>query len=222
MCGRFTQLSDRDELARLFGLDSADVPELAPRYNVAPAQPVVAVRLAEDARPVVSLLRWGLIPAWAREPAIGHSLINARSETVGERPAFRGAFRSRRCLIPAGGFYEWSATGGKHKQPFHFRRRDGQPFAFAGLWERWQGGDGEPVETCAVLTTAANEVVRPVHERMPVILAPADFGPWLDLRAPADQLHALFRPYPAEVMEAVALGRYVSNPRNEGPQCLSP
>jgi putative SOS response-associated peptidase YedK len=222
MCGRYLLLSSRDELASLFGLDPADVPDLPPRYNVAATQPVPAVRLAENARRVLVRLRWGLIPSWAKDPAIGHSLINARSETVAEKPAFRGAFKARRCLIPASGLYEWRATGGKHKQPYHFRLTDGRPFAFAGLWERWHGGDDEPVETCAILTTEANEVVRPVHERMPVILALADFGVWLDPRAPADQLHTLFRPYPAEMMEAVPVGRYVSNPRNEGPRCLAP
>jgi putative SOS response-associated peptidase YedK len=140
---------------------------------------------------------------------------------VAEKPAFRSAFKSHRCLIPATGFFEWQATAGaKHKQPYHIRMRDGNPFAFAGLWERWQR-DGEPVETCAILTTTANELVRPVHDRMPVILAPADFSAWLDPRTPADQLHALLRPYPTEAMEAVPVGRYVNSPRNEGPQCLA-
>jgi putative SOS response-associated peptidase YedK len=214
--------SSGDELARLLGVVAADVPDLTPRYNIAPTQPVAAVRLAEDGRRAFVLLRWGLIPSWAREPGVGHSLINGRSETVAEKPAFRAAFKARRCLIPASGFYEWQATGEKHKQPFHIRMRDGKPFAFAGLWERWHGESGsEPVETCAILTTAANAVVRPVHQRMPVIVAPGDFAAWLDPHSPLADLHALLRPYPADAMTAVRVGRYVSNPRNEGPRCLA-
>jgi putative SOS response-associated peptidase YedK len=141
---------------------------------------------------------------------------------VAEKPAFRAAFKSRRCLIPTGGFYEWQATGGKQKQPYHIRMKDGSPFALAGLWERWHSGDGGLVETCAVLTTTANAAVRPVPERMPVIVAPADFAAWLNPRTPPAELHALLRPYPAEAMEAVAVGRYVGHPRNEGPGCLAP
>jgi putative SOS response-associated peptidase YedK len=222
VCGRFLQLSSRDELARLFGFETADdVPDLFPRYNVAPTQPVAAVR-QDDGRRALVLLRWGLIPPWAKDQKIAYSCINARAETVAEKPAFRAAFKARRCLIPASGWYEWQATGGKHKQPFHFRRTDGKPFAFAGLWERWHGGDGEPVETCAILTTTANEVARPVHERMPVILAPGDFAAWLDPRTPAAQLHDLLRPYTAEEMAAAPVGSYASNPRNEGSQCLAP
>src|SRR5690348_1098517 len=138
MCGRFLQLSDPDELARVFGLVLEDLPGLVPRYNVAPTQAVAAVRLDGDKR-VLTLLRWGLIPSWAKDPKIGYSLINARAETVAEKPAFRAAFKARRCLVPASGFYEWQATGARQKQPYHFRSKDGQPFAFAGLWERWPG-----------------------------------------------------------------------------------
>jgi putative SOS response-associated peptidase YedK len=163
----------------------------------------------------------GAHPPWSKDSRVGYSLINARAETVAEKPAFRAAFRSRRCLIPASGLYEWQATGGKHKQPYFIRMTDGAPFAFAGLWERWHGGSGEPVETCAILTTEANALVRPVHERMPVVQAPADFAAWLDPRSPAHQLHGLLRPYPPEEMTAVPVGRYVSNLRNEGPQCLA-
>jgi putative SOS response-associated peptidase YedK len=221
MCGRFVRLSSGDELARLFDVEAADVPELFPRYNIAPTQPVAAVRLAEgEGRRRIALLRWGLIPSWSKDPRMGQSLINARAETVAEKPAFRAAFKARRCLIPASGFYEWQATGGKHKQPYHIRMRDGQPFAFAGLWERWLA-EGEPVETCAILTTTPNAVVRPVHQRMPVIVAPGDFAAWFDPATPPAELHALLRPYPADEMTAVPVGRYVSNPRNEGPRCLA-
>jgi putative SOS response-associated peptidase YedK len=222
MCGRFVQLAARADLVRLFDIEEPGSFDPPPRYNVAPTQLVAVVR-QDDGRRALVPLRWGLIPPWSKDSRVGYSLINARAETVAEKPAFRAAFKARRCLVPAGGFFEWKATGGKHKQPFHIRMRDGRPFALAGLWERWHGGDGgEAVETCVILTTEANELVRPLHDRMPVILAPADFGAWFDPRTPAAELHALLRPYPAEEMEAVPVGSYVSNPRNEGPQCLAP
>jgi putative SOS response-associated peptidase YedK len=222
VCGRFTLVASSDELARLFGFETADGPALEPRYNIAPTQLVAVVRQDHGRRALVQL-RWGLIPAWTRDRAIGHSPINARAETVAEKPAFRAAFKARRCLIPATGFYEWQATGGKHKQLFHFRRRDGLPFAFVGLWERWPGAGGEPVETCAILTTKANAVVRPVPDRMPVILAPGDFAAWLAPRTSAAELLPLLRPYPAEAMEAVALAQIIPPLRRKAArQRLSP
>jgi putative SOS response-associated peptidase YedK len=220
MCGRFTQFSSRDELARLFGFDADGAPDLPPRYNVAPTQVVAVVRL-DDGRRALRPLRWGLIPSWAKDPAIGHAFINARAETVAEKPAFRAAFKARRCLIPTTGFYEWAPAGGKKKQPLHIRMLDGRPFALAGLWERWTDAEGVPVETCTILTTAANDLLRPFHDRMPVILAPEGQATWLDPHAPPDALHALLRPYPAEAMTAVPVGTYVNSPRNEGPQCLA-
>jgi putative SOS response-associated peptidase YedK len=153
---------------------------------------------------------------------IAYSLINARAETITEKPAFRGAFKSRRCLIPSDGFFEWKNAGTKHKQPFHFRRIDGAVVGFAGLWERWQDPNGENVETCSIITTEANAVVKPVHDRMPVILDPADYGQWLDVRAGADELLALLRPFPEEALTAFPVSSYVSNARNQGPQCLQP
>jgi putative SOS response-associated peptidase YedK len=208
------------EMAALFDLSAA--PDLGPRYNVAPTQPVAIVR-GGDAGRELAVARWGLIPHWSKDAGLAAKLINARSETVAEKAAFRDAFRRRRCLIPADGFYEWAAVPGeKHKRPHHFRMRDGRPFTFAGLGERWHGEGGpEPLETCAILTTGANAVVQPVHERMPVILLPADYAAWLDPSTPPGQLHALLRPYPAEEMTAVPVGPYVSNPRNEGPHCLT-
>jgi putative SOS response-associated peptidase YedK len=222
MCGRFLQLSSRDELARLFGFETADdVPDLFPRYNVAPTQPVAAVRL-DDGRRAFAALKWGLIPSWAKDAKIAYSCINARAETVAEKPAFRAAFKARRCLVPASGWYEWQATGAKQKQPYHFRPRDGRPFAFAGLWERWRGQGEAPVETCTIITTEANAVSRPVHDRMPVVLSPGDFAAWLDPRTAAMNLAALLRPCPDEEVVAEPVGRYVSNPRHEGPLCLAP
>ncbi len=164
-------------------------------------------------------LAWGLVPHWSRDAT---AFINARSESAANKPAFRDAFHKRRCLIPADGFFEWQKRGTR-KQPYYFQHRDGRPFAFAGLWERWQGTEGETVETCAILTTKANETVRPVHERMPVILPPEDFGHWLD---PAVQkpeaVQALLRPYPAGEMESYPVSAFVNNARNEGPRCVEP
>jgi putative SOS response-associated peptidase YedK len=220
MCGRFLLLTSRDEVAQLFSLDPADVPELFPRYNVAPTQPVPAVRL-DDGHRAFAELKWGLIPSWAKDAKIANALINARAETVAEKPAFRSPFKARRCLIPASGFYEW-AVEGKHKQPYHFHLKDGRPFAFAGLWERWHGEDGAPVETCTIITSEANELVRPVHERMPAILSPGDFAAWLHPKTPAGQLHGLLRPYPAGEMAADPASLFVNSTWHQGPQCLAP
>ena len=167
------------------------------------------------------MLKWGLIPAWAQDPAIGHKLINARSETVTEKPSFRDAFRKRRCLIPADGFYEWQRRG-TNKQPYYFQMRGGSPFAMAGLWERWTNTDGEPVETCAILTTVCNDLLRPVHERMPVILKAEDYDRWLDesVRG-AEPLIPLLRPYPAAEMVAHPVSLYVNNPEHDDERCLA-
>jgi putative SOS response-associated peptidase YedK len=220
MCGRFTLFSDGAELARLFGC-GFELP-LEPRYNIAPSQPVPVVRLVEDQPDTrqVALLRWGLVPSWASDPKIGFSCINARSETAASKPAFRAPFRRRRCLIPSDGFFEWQKKG-KAKQPFLFRMRDGQSFAFAGLWERWTKGDDR--ETCTILTTTANDLVRPLHERMPVILPLAFYDDWLEPHADAPQwLQTALRPYPAEEMEAVPISSWVNNARHEGPECVRP
>jgi len=220
MCGRFARAAELEAINRLLRFDTSELTELHPRYNVAPSQAVAAVRVEDGRRALVSL-RWSLIPSWAKDAKIAYSLINARAENVAEKPAFRAAFKSRRCLIPATSFYEWQKTGTKHKQPYSIGMRDGALFAFAGLWESWHRGDGEAIQSCTILTTEANATVRPIHDRMPVIIAPTDFAAWLDPRTPAAELHPLLRPYPADEMTAVPVGRYVSNPRNEGPQCLA-
>ena len=219
MCGRFTLKTPAAALAEHF-----EVPgfaDLLPRYNVAPSQPVAVIRPAAD-RPgrEAVMLRWGLIPAWADDPAIGYKMINARAETVADKPAYRSAFKKRRCLIPADSFYEW-AKSGKHKQPWNFALPDGGPFAFAGLWETWSKGDG-PVESCTLVTTEANGTVAPVHARMPVILLPEEYGRWLDAgnQDPA-KLMPLLRPYPGP-MVARAVGAWVNDPKHEGPRCVEP
>lgn len=220
MCGRFTLRATGEELARLFELD--EPPPLQPRYNVAPTQPVAAVRASPDGQcRELALLRWGLIPPWASDP-VSASFINARAETAAGKPAFRGAFRARRCLIPADGFYEWR-KGPRGKEPFLFQLRGRRPFAFAGLWERWRGPDGVEVESCAILTTEANDLVRELHDRMPVILAPEAVAPWLD---PAFRdlgaLQELLRPLPAWLMEAHAVSARVNNAACDGPACAEP
>jgi putative SOS response-associated peptidase YedK len=207
-------------LEALFGLELAG--ELSPRYNIAPSQPVAAVRAGEGGARELTLLQWGLIPSWAKDPAIGSRMINARAETAAEKPSFRAAMKRRRCLIPASGFYEWARVGAA-KQPFFIRMKEGRPFALAGLWEQWCGEDGSELETCAILTTSPNEMTAKIHPRMPVIIAPGDYGRWMD---PANEkpgtLEPLLRPYPAGEMEAHTVSRHVNNPRNDEPACIEP
>jgi putative SOS response-associated peptidase YedK len=219
MCGRYALFAAGDELAERFQLP--ETPLLDARYNIAPTQPVAAVR-ATAAGQAFALFRWGLIPSWATDLAIGNKLINARCETVAEKPSFRSAFRQRRCLIPASCFYEWQKTSTGRKQPYCIRPREGGLFSFAGLWERWHDPRGEVVETCTILTTEANELMRPLHDRMPVILDPASDGVWLDPRSSADALRSLFVPYASERMEALPVNPWVSDPKHEGPRCLEP
>jgi putative SOS response-associated peptidase YedK len=222
MCGRFTLHAKPADVAEHFGLDELPDDLLGERYNIAPSQTVATVRLDDAGHRVLRMDRWGLIPAWAKDAKISFSLTNARAETVDEKPSFRSAFKARRCLIPADGYYEWEATGAKHKQPFYFRRIDGKLLGFAGLWERWTNPESQVIETCSIITTSANGIVRPVHDRMPVILDPADYGQWLDPRTGADDLLTLLRPAPEEAVTAIPVSSYVSNARNQGPQCVLP
>jgi putative SOS response-associated peptidase YedK len=221
MCGRYTLSTPVSELAQLF--DVAEKAALPPRYNIAPSQPVLAVRVpTPGSHRELSILQWGFVPAWAKEAAIGNRMINARSETAATSPAFRSAFRRRRCLIPADGFFEWQKTNGR-KQPFLIRRRDGRPFAFGGLWEIWEGREGEVIESCTILTTQPNDVVRPVHDRMPVIVEAEAYDLWLDpgVQQP-ERIEALLGPYSAMEMEAVPVGTLVNNPTNDIPDCIAP
>ena len=214
MCGRFTNMLTWEELVLLARL--ATMPETTfvwqPRYNVAPTQAMPVVRMVDGKREL-ALLRWGLIPSWAKDPKIGNSLINARGETVHEKPAFRSAFKARRCLVPADGFYEWRKLPGGGKQPYRITMADGSPFAFAGLWERWDKGE-EPLETFTIITTSANELVAPIHDRMPVILDPADYDAWLESPDTAIPI-ALIQPYPAKRMSAYPVSTRVNSPRND-------
>ena len=194
------------------------------RYNAAPTQAIAAVRqLAGSGDREVALLHWGLIPSWSKDAAMGARMFNARAETVADKPAFRAPFRRRRCLIPADGFFEWQKVDGV-KQPYYIHPRDEQrAFALAGLWDHWQGADGSDVESCTILTTTANDLLRPLHDRMPVILDPADFDLWLDpgVQNP-EAVRPLLRSYPDAAMACHPVGRYVNNPRNEDPLCIEP
>lgn len=219
MCGRFTLTLPPDLLAEAFDLD--DVPVLEARYNIAPTQPVAVVRrLKPDGPRQLDLLRWGLALPPGEGTRTGGPVINARSESVATRPAFRDAFRRRRCLVPADGFYEW-APGRGRRQAFHVHRKDGRPFAMAGIWEP-EGPGGAPA-SCAILTTEPNELLRSIHDRMPVIVEPVDYERWL---APEggdpEALSGILRPYPAEPLATRAVGPAVNSAQNEGPACLDP
>lgn len=218
MCGRFNQTASGEEVAEAFGLDEA--PELAPRYNIAPSQPVAVVGLQpKTGRRGLARLAWGLVPRTALGGEKG--LINARSETAWEKPSFREAFRRRRCLVPATGFYEWQRLDARRRQPWLLRLASGRLFALAGLWEPAPARGAGP--TFTILTTEPNELARPIHDRMPVLLDPADYARWLDpgLTLP-DDVRPLLRPFPAEAMEAYPVTTAVNDPRFDDPACLAP
>jgi len=223
MCGRFRVARSKELLEEAFGAVDGPVPvEWSPRYNVAPGQSIVAVR-QDAARPVRELvrLRWGLIPAWAKEASIGYKMINARAETAAEKPSFRDAMRKRRCLIPADGFYEWKKAGGK-KLPYCLTMADDAIFAFAGLWERWRNPAGEPVESCTILTTEPNELAGEIHDRMPVILSPEDYELWLDPGfARMDELKEMLKPYPAAEMRRYRVSERVNQVKYDDPECAA-
>ena len=219
MCGRYTLRTPVEKLAEEFGFDASSV-ELPPNYNVAPTQEVAAV-LSEGGERRLELLRWGLIPSWADDPGIGSRMINARAETAPEKPSFRRAFRERRCLIPADGFYEWKRMNGA-KQPFYIRMKEGRPFAFAGLWEGWKDNGGPEIRSCAILTTRPNALAGEIHDRMPVILPAGSYDAWLDPEAEKEELVALLAPYPEAEMEAYPVSRFVNSPSNNDPRCIEP
>lgn len=203
-----------------FHLDSADAVS-APRYNVAPTQDVSVVLNESPTR--LSVVQWGLIPGWAKDPGIGAQMINARAETVAEKPAFRSAFKKRRCFVLADGFYEWRKEGdGKTKTPMYLRLKSGEPFALAGLWEVWNSPEGEPRRTCTIITTEPNELVAPIHNRMPAILPRDAEAAWLDGSLEPAALMALLKPYPADQMQAHAVSRRVNAPQNDEPALIEP
>ena len=221
MCCRFARLSPHNILAGWFGVALEEMPFFAPSYNAAPqsVQPVVRLNPNSDRREF-TLQRWGLVPSWAKEAKLGFSTFNARAEEAARKPAFREAMKSRRCLVPADAFYEWQQVDAKTKQPFAIALNSGKPYAFAGLWERWQPSEGAPLETFTILTTSPNEIMQPIHNRMPVILEPRDYDRWLVPGDPDRPPIDLLRPFPAEKMLAWPVSGRVGNVRNNDPQLL--
>jgi putative SOS response-associated peptidase YedK len=222
MCGRYTITVHADTAREALGLASMPA-DYHPRYNVAPTQPVLAV--ANNGERAAEWMRWGLIPFWAKDPSIGGRMINARSETITEKPAFKNAFHKRRCLLLADGFYEWKKGAGPkgRSQPYFFRLADGKPFAFAGLWEFWRSPEGEEIRSCTIITTEANGVVRPVHERMPVMLTGDALWAWLgEGELPAGALLDLLRPYPEDAMTGHPVSLMVNQAGVESPELIAP
>jgi putative SOS response-associated peptidase YedK len=223
MCGRFARKSTQEVLADWFGVELEDMPWFAPSFNVAPQSVQPVLRLSRDTgNREFALMRWGLVPAWAKDAKIGYSTINARSEEVASKPAFREALKKRHCLIPADSFYEWMRLDAKSKRPFAIALKSGELFALAGLWESWRPKDGAPLETFTILTTAENELMRPIHDRMPVILEPKDYARWLDAGDPARPPVDLLRPYSSELMNAWPVSDRVGNVRNNDAALLEP
>ena len=217
MCGRYVLKTPAKVLASHFGLDEAV--ETAPRYNISPGTDIPVIRHSPEGKRVMHLLRWGLVLHWAKDPSIGAKLSNARGETVTEKPSFRDAFKRRRCLVPADGFYEWKAEG-RIKQPYYFSMKSGEPFALGGVWESWRAPDGSILRTCCLITTGPNDIMLPVHDRMPVIVSPADYGVWLTAE-PTDAL-GLVRPFTADVMQTWAVNTRVSRSVEEGEDLIKP
>lgn len=225
MCGRYTDHLSWDELVHLYRITEPYVamrPNKEPRFNLAPTQRGWVVRLDAEGRREPVAMRWGLVPSWAKDIKIGSSMINAVGETVAAKPAFRSAFKARPCLVVADGFYEWKTLGPKQKQPYYIRLRDGAPFAFAGLWERWWDKavpDAPPVETYTILTTTPNEMMAELHNRMPVILEPGEWDGWLGT---PDDRAALLRSLPAVRMECWPVGTAVGSVKNDNPSLIEP
>jgi len=216
VCGRFALAIPSWALAEFYELDYFS--DFTPKYNIAPTQQIFTINKESNER-VGKIRSWGLISSWSKEPKIGSKMINARSETVTEKPAFKSAFRYRRCLIPALGFYEWNRKE-KNKQPYYIRMRDGTLFTFAGLWENWKKVEGKEIESCTILTTEANNVVNQIHDRMPVILRHEDFDLWLDSHSNIELLKPLLIPYSSEKMQMYPVNSYVNKTQNEDSKCI--
>ena len=219
MCGRYTMHHPLKQIEMHFGVNATKA-ETTERYNISPTQSVPVVLEHEGSR-LLDSFQWGLIPVWAKDPGIGNKMINARAETLADKPAFKPALSRRRCLIPADGFYEWRKDGAL-KQPMYVRRKDGELFAFAGLWETWKQEDGSPLHTCTIITTSANDAMRPIHERMPVMLLPEDEALWLDVagHGPADAMSVL-APYPSGLLDIYPVDRRVNVPTVDDPTLLN-
>ena len=222
MCGRFTLAIDPGELQTAFPGIEFPAMGITPRYNISPSQPVVAI--LQSSNKYLDFLTWGLIPSWAKEPSLGAKMINARSETVAEKPSFRNAFRRRRCLIPASGFYEWRSDPETNaKEPVYIYIKNEPLLAFAGLWEIWQSSDGSEIRSCTIITTQANSFIKPIHDRMPVIISPANYDKWLTTSEEnVNSLTDLFLPYSANEFTCHRVSRLVNNPLNETEACVKP
>ena len=223
MCGRFTSKAKPVEIEREFGVTISDKKLFEPRYNIAPSQTIAAVVESGGER-IVSGLKWGLIPHWSKDDSFASKLINARAETLAEKPSFREAFKKHRCIIPASGFYEWNKKGSGAKQPYYFYLKDKEIFGFAGLWEEWlDKTSGEIIETCAIITTEANQVLEPVHDRMPVILKPESYEQWLDTKEnDTENLQKLLAPYPPAKMASYEVSKSVNAPGTDSPELIEP
>ena len=220
MCGRFAFYSPAEAVVRLFSAEAVE--DLPPRYNIAPTQNAPVVRQSADGKREFIQLRWGLIPFWAKDPSIGNRMINARAETVASKPAFRNAFRKKRCIVIADGFYEWQKRPGG-KQPWYIAMSTGEPFAMAGLWESWRATeDDDRLDTCTIITTRPNEMMARLHNRMPVILTQDAVDCWLDPSSDTDTLESVLGPVEEDLLNAVEVSRRVNNPANEGPELILP
>jgi putative SOS response-associated peptidase YedK len=218
MCGRYAVITAPEAIRAMFGY--AEMPNFPPRYNIAPTQPIAIVRLMDGKRQF-ALVRWGFIPSWVKDPKTVSLMFNARGETAAEKPAYRNAMKRRRCLVPADGFYEWKREG-ERKRPHFIRRRDAKPLAFAGLWEAWTGPNGEELETAAIVTTTANDTLKPLHDRMPVVVPPDAFDLWLDPNADPQMAASLMTPAPDDLLEACEVSSAVNRVANDDPSLLTP
>ena len=220
MCGRFTLTTSIQQLAEAF-TEFKPPKSISPRYNIAPSQPVAVV--PNTGQNQIDFFIWGLVPSWAKDPKIGNRLINARAETLAEKPSFRTAYRRRRCLVLADGFFEWRKQSDKTKVPMYIQMASQTPFAFAGLWEEWHSEHGDQLLSCTIITTEPNELLASIHNRMPVILPPQAYNQWLDpAEQTASRLQPLLQPFPADQMVAYPVSTFVNNPRNESEQCTAP
>jgi len=220
MCGRFVLENTPEQLMRVYQLSSP--PDLSPRYNVAPSQQIAVVRQQNGGDRELVMMQWGLIPSWAKDSAIGYKMINARSETAHEKPSFKQALRSRRCIVPVSGFYEWEKKE-KEKIPHYIHLRDGDIMSLAGLWETWRSPEGERIETCTILTTAANSLLKPLHDRMPVVLHNEEFDLWFNRDVDdINLLTELFHSYPSDRLEEHIVSKEVNSPGKDSPECIVP
>jgi putative SOS response-associated peptidase YedK len=220
MCGRFVLENTPEQIMKVYRLSS--LPDLSPRYNVAPGQQIAVVRQHNGGDRELAFLQWGLVPPWAKDPAIGYKMINARSETVQEKPSFKQALQARRCIIPVSGFYEWEKSG-RDRIPHYIHLRGGDVMSLAGLWERWKSPEGVELQTCTILTTSANSLIKKLHDRMPVILHREEFGLWLNKDIDdVKQLAELFHPYPSDQLAEYVVAKEVNSPGNDSPRLIAP